>query len=64
MKIIASTNVKAVERLLAPSGGADRKTSAAVAKIVSAVRERGDPAPLADARRVARPPPHPPLSPP
>ena len=46
--------MKAVERLLAPSAGRDRKTSAAVAKIVSAVRARGDAALLAYARRFDR----------
>ena len=54
MKILASTNVKAVERLLTPSAGRDRKTSAAVATIVSAVRTRGDAALLAYAQRFDR----------
>ena len=51
MKILVSTNVKAVERLLSASRSGDRKTSAAVAKIVSAVRARGDSALLTFARR-------------
>jgi histidinol dehydrogenase len=54
MKILASTNVKAVERLLTSSAGRDRKTSAAVARIVSAVRTRGDAALLAYAQRFDR----------
>ena len=54
MRVIASTNVKAVERLLAPSQGAGRPAAAAVAKIVSAVRSRGDAALLAYARRFDR----------
>jgi histidinol dehydrogenase len=51
MKIVPSTNVKAVDRLLTASTGRDRKTSAAVAKIVAAVRARGDAAVFAYARR-------------
>ena len=51
MKILSSTNSRAVERLLRPSGGSDRRTYAAVAKIVSAVRARGDAAVLAYAKR-------------
>ena len=54
MRILASTNVKAVERLLMSTTGGDRKISAAVAKIVSAVRARGDAALLAYARRFDR----------
>ena len=54
MKIIASTNAKAVERLLTPAADRDRKTSAAAAKIVSAVRARGDAALLTYARRFDR----------
>ncbi len=47
--------MKAVERLLtADRAGGDRRTSAAVAKIVSAVRARGDAALLAYAQRFDR----------
>ncbi len=54
MKILSSANARAVERLLQPTGGSDRRTSASVAKIVSAVRARGDVAVLAYARRFDR----------
>ena len=42
MKILVSSNVKAVERLIQPAVDRDRRTAASVAKIVSAVRSRGD----------------------
>lgn len=51
MKILPSSSVRAVERLLVASGGRDRATSAAVARIVSTVRRRGDAALLAYAKR-------------
>ena len=51
MKIISSSNVRAVQRLLAPSSGADRKVTATVASIVSAVKRRGDAALLEFAKR-------------
>ena len=51
MKILLSSNVRGVERLLAASGGGNRATSAAVARIVSTVRARGDGALLAYAKR-------------
>lgn len=51
MKIFSSANANAVERLLRPSVALDRTTSAAVARIVSAVRERGDAALLGYAKR-------------
>ena len=54
MKILASSNVKAVERLLQPSVGRDRKTAASVATIVSAVRSHGDAALLRYARKFDR----------
>ena len=54
MKIISSRNTSAVERLLRPAGGNDRKTAAAVAKIVAGVRTRGDKALLEYARRFDR----------
>jgi histidinol dehydrogenase len=54
MKILASRNVKAVERLLRPSSEGDRRTAAAVARIVEAVRKRGDTALLTYARRFDR----------
>ena len=54
MKIISSANVNAVTRLLTPPAGRDRRTSAAVATIVSAVRQRGDAALLGYARRFDR----------
>ena len=51
--IISSRNTRAVDRLLAASGGEgdDRATAKAVARIVSAVRRRGDRALLQYARR-------------
>jgi len=51
MKILSSTNSRAVDRLLRPSVGSDRATYASVAKIVSSVRARGDAAVLAYAKR-------------
>jgi histidinol dehydrogenase len=51
MRIVAASNVKAVNRLLASNTGADRRTTSTVAKIVSEVRARGDAALLAYARR-------------
>ena len=51
MRILLSSNVRAVERLLVAASGGDRATSAAVARIVSAVRARGDAALLAYAKR-------------
>jgi histidinol dehydrogenase len=54
MKVLSTANAKAVERLLAPPGAGDRTTSAAVARIVSAVRARGDAALLEYARRFDR----------
>jgi histidinol dehydrogenase len=54
MKIVSSSNAKAVDRLLTPSSARNRATSAAVAKIVSAVRDRGDEALLAYARKFDR----------
>jgi histidinol dehydrogenase len=54
MKIVASTNVKAVARLLDTSTGRDRATSVSVAKIVSAVRSRGDAALVSYSRRFDR----------
>ncbi len=54
MRILSSRNAKAVERLLRPAGGGDRRTAAAVSRIVSAVRTRGDAALLAYARRFDR----------
>jgi len=51
MKILSSRNQKAVERLLRPTGDDDRRTAAAVARIVSAVRMRGDAALVGFARR-------------
>jgi histidinol dehydrogenase len=54
MKIVSARNSKAVERLLQPANDADRSTAAAVARIVSAVRTRGDSALLAYARRFDR----------
>jgi len=51
MKILLSSNVRAVERLLTTSSGGNRATSAAVARIVSTVRARGDAALLAFAKR-------------
>ena len=54
MKILSSRNAKAVDRLLRPSSEGDRGTTAAVARIVSAVRTRGDAALLDYARRFDR----------
>jgi histidinol dehydrogenase len=54
MRILASSSVKAVERLLRPSNRDDRTVTAAVAKIVSAVRRRGDAALVDYARRFDR----------
>jgi histidinol dehydrogenase len=54
MKIIASTNIKAVERLLNPAASHDRTITAAVAKIVAGVRARGDAALVDYARRFDR----------
>lgn len=51
MKIISSRNAGAVERLLRPAGGDDLKTAAAAARIVAAVRARGDKALMEYARR-------------
>jgi len=54
MKIVSTANSKAVDRLLTPPRTRDRATSAAVAKIVSAVRARGDAALVAYARKFDR----------
>ena len=54
MRILSSRNRRAVERLLRPSSERDRSTTAAVARIVSAVRTRGDAALLAYAKRFDR----------
>ena len=54
MKILTSTHEKAVARLLNPAAAGDRKTTAAVAKIVAAVRARGDAALIEYARRFDR----------
>jgi histidinol dehydrogenase len=54
MKIVSSRNRRAVERLLRASAGDDRRTASAVAKIVSAVRTRGDAALMEYARRFDR----------
>jgi len=51
MKILLSSNVRGVDRLLAASSGGDRTTSGAVARIVSAVRARGDAALMSYAKR-------------
>lgn len=51
MKIISSSDRKAVDRLLRPAGGDDRATKASVAAIVSAVRRRGDTALVSYARK-------------
>jgi histidinol dehydrogenase len=42
MKILPSTNSKAVDRLLRPSNSDDRRIAAAVGAIVAAVKRRGD----------------------
>ncbi len=54
MRILSSRNRRAVERLLRPSSERDRSTAAAVARIVSAVRTRGDAALVAYAKRFDR----------
>jgi histidinol dehydrogenase len=54
MKIVDSRNSRTVERLLRPVNVADRGTAAAVARIVSAVRARGDAALVSYARRFDR----------
>ena len=54
MRIVPSSNARAVNRLLGPTSGDERKTSAAVARIVAGVRDRGDAALLAYARRFDR----------
>jgi len=51
IKIIASRNVKAVNRVLSTASRGDSTTARAVARIVSAVRRRGDSALLEYARR-------------
>jgi histidinol dehydrogenase len=51
MKILFSTNARAVERLLTASAVSDRATTTAVARIVSAVRTRGDAAVRAYGKR-------------
>jgi histidinol dehydrogenase len=51
MKILSSRNASAVDRLLRPSSEGDRRTTATVTRIVSAVRTRGDAALVAYARR-------------
>lgn len=54
MKILSSNNANAVDRLLRPSSGGNRRVAAVVASIVSAVRKRGDAALLQYARRIDR----------
>jgi histidinol dehydrogenase len=54
MKILSSSNAKAVDRLLRPKTGENRRIAASVAAIVSAVRSRGDIALLNYARRFDR----------
>jgi histidinol dehydrogenase len=51
LKIVSAKNRRAVAALLAPERTRDAATERAVAKIVAAVRERGDAALLAYARR-------------
>jgi histidinol dehydrogenase len=51
MRILSSTNAKAVDRILRSSSAGNRRVGAAVASIVSAVRKRGDAALLQYARR-------------
>ena len=54
MRIVSSQNARGVARLLRPSTGNDRRTAAAAARIVAAVRARGDAALLSYARRFDR----------
>ncbi len=54
MKMLSSKNTAAVQRLLVPTRRDDRRISASVAAIVSAVRERGDAALLQYTRRFDR----------
>jgi len=54
MKIVSSRHRAAVNRLLRPSTGDDRRTAFAVAKIVAAVRKGGDAALIAYAKRFDR----------
>jgi histidinol dehydrogenase len=54
MKVLSSKNTAAVQRLLVPSRRDDRRISASVAAIVSAVRNRGDAALLQYTRRFDR----------
>jgi len=54
MKIVSSRHQAAVNRLLRPSIGDDRRTALAVAKIVAAVRKGGDAALIAYAKRFDR----------
>ena len=54
MRILSSTSARAVDRLLRPSTGDDRRVRAAVASIVTAVRRRGDAALLPYVRRFDR----------
>src|SRR5687768_15673610 len=51
MKIVFSSNARAVDRLLRPSTGGSRRVESAVSSIVSDVRRRGDAALLKYARR-------------
>jgi histidinol dehydrogenase len=54
MRILSSSSVTGVQRLLQPSPERGRGTAAAVAKIVAAVRKRGDAALLSYARQFDR----------
>ncbi len=54
MRILSSRDTRAVQRLLRPPADGDRKVTAAVARIVSAVRARGDAALLEYAKRFDR----------
>ena len=54
MKIVTSTDVKAVDRLLAAAMNDDRRVLKTVSAIVSSVRKRGDAALLRHARRLDR----------
>ena len=54
MRIVQSTNARAVDRLLSPPSGDGRRASAAAARIVAGVRTRGDAALLAYSRRFDR----------